>query len=188
MPIPHRFSFLEMASFTGLLSLALLLLGGALVHCSDVNWGKKVSCFVVDGTTVCPGCNYRAGLSCPRSLKKLPSCNTPPPPPIVEVSTEPTESIEDFNVTEKNPFVFNATIDPDQFLKAPTKSPIDMAIFLYRILGSRMPYNRYKRQTQDLGEVCNWNGDCPCPQICCKTGPDCPKRCVMGIRLPPPWG
>ncbi|KAF8791932.1 hypothetical protein HNY73_003594 [Argiope bruennichi] len=36
--------------------------------------------------------------------------------------------------------------------------------------------------------TCRWNGDCPCPQICCRAGEGCPRRCKMGIRLPPPWG
>lgn len=44
-----------------LLFAAALLFGTGLVHSSDVNWGKRVPCFVVEDTVVCPGCNYRAG-------------------------------------------------------------------------------------------------------------------------------
>lgn len=40
--------------------LAVVLISGSVLS-SDVNWGKKVSCFVVEQTVVCPGCNYRAG-------------------------------------------------------------------------------------------------------------------------------
>ena len=47
------------SSLSAILSAIVLISVPALG--SDVNWGKKVSCFVVEETVVCPGCNYRAG-------------------------------------------------------------------------------------------------------------------------------
>lgn len=102
------------------------------------------------------------------------------------------------NSTEKISFDYNATSpEINEIQKESTKRPFNMAIHLYRLLGSeshpRYRFNRDLEQHQqeeeeEEPEICNWNGDCPCPLICCKTGPGCPKRCVVGIRLPPPWG
>lgn len=104
------------------------------------------------------------------------------------------------NSTEKIFLDYNETSpEINEIQKESTDRPFDMAIYLYRLLGSdsrrRHRFNRDLQQQQEEEEgeeeepeICNWNGDCPCPLICCKTGPGCPKRCVMGIRLPPPWG
>lgn len=194
---------------------AVLLFGTGLVHSSDVNWGKKVPCFVVEDTVVCPGCNYRAGLSCPRSLRNSQNCltSTTTWPTYGKHTPKVTQTTfyEDENSTEDempSPTFKPTTPVSVEILKEPTREPIDMTLYLYRIMGFnryngyspyRTPYRRfrYKRELQQEEvqeeehlepEVCNWNGDCPCPLICCNTGPGCPKRCVMGIRLPPPFG
>ena len=108
-----------------------------------------------------------------------------------------TETLyEDLNSTEKILDYKETTPKTNEIQKESTETPLDMAIYLYRLLSSDdKQYYRFKRELQqqqqeeeEEPEICNWNGDCPCPQICCKTGPGCPKRCVMGIRLPPPWG
>ncbi|XP_035230615.1 uncharacterized protein LOC118202558 [Stegodyphus dumicola] len=184
----------------------LLLFAAAATQ--DVNWGKKVRCFVVDGTVVCPECNYRAGLSCPRRRPEMKSCIPPVPTTTARHPTTKTTTIDETETTtdETETTTLRPTINATEEITfetylnqtkispiRPTK-PLDMSIYLYRILENAYR-RRFKRGQQiqdndddDDDEICNWNGDCPCPLICCKTGDGCPKRCTVGIRLPPPWG
>ncbi|XP_054719327.1 uncharacterized protein LOC129228665 [Uloborus diversus] len=210
----------------------LLLLGAALllsvIRASDLNWGKKVPCFVVEGTVVCPGCRYRAGLTCPRSLKQqscIPSSTADPyharrrtKPPEKTASTSSSTSASTSTTESSTTEAVNTTTAAPRLLfgKRLTKNPLDMSIFLYRIMDADQLRRRWKKDTQsgstelqqgvwvhledesqndqetvqkeEEPETCRWNGDCPCPQICCDMGEGCPKRCVKGIRLPPPFG
>ncbi|GFQ63863.1 uncharacterized protein TNCT_346361 [Trichonephila clavata] len=183
--------------------LPLLLWVAAVAQ--DDNWGVKVKCYMVDGTAVCPGCNSRAGLSCPRfdpDMKRR--CDEVTSPIPTEKDREVSKEECDDETTQKNVEVSTKAI-PDtttieheiSLLKNDTwrqtlKDNIDLQYFFYRML---RPYNirhRSKREqkTTESEELipCEWNGDCPCPLICCKAGEGCPRRCKMGIRLPPPWG
>ncbi|KAG8197609.1 hypothetical protein JTE90_001541 [Oedothorax gibbosus] len=187
---------------TRMMLVALLLCGVILaVDAQEANFGKKVKCYIEAGTVVCPGCNSRAGLSCPRN--NLKTCDN-------ELYTTQTYEDKTEPTTAKETQFFKPTTTTDDN-KIPPFSPDiaeeDIAYwaklaqenkefrnFLYRILNYRRPRApRYKRQiVQQMpledDDTCKWNGDCPCPLICCKTGEGCPKRCMKGIRLPPPFG
>ncbi|GFS83663.1 uncharacterized protein NPIL_362331 [Nephila pilipes] len=184
-----------------------LLLWVAVVA-QDDNWGVKVKCYMVDGTAVCPGCNSRAGLSCPRFDPDMNRrCDAVTPPISTEKNREETKDTECGNETSEKgiteasstttitstPTIVNEiSLMKNESWRKALKENIDLQIFLYRILQPYRMRQRIKReqQTTESEELipCQWNGDCPCPLICCKAGQGCPRRCKMGIRLPPPWG
>ncbi|CAL1279800.1 unnamed protein product [Larinioides sclopetarius] len=182
------------------LLLCVALLWAGLAAAQDDNWGVKVKCYVVEGEVVCPGCGQRAGLSCPRfDADRNRICGQATPPPVVEEENTPecdeaaTETKAPVVTTSKpkssTPLIqTELDLMKNETWRQAVLKDVSMRTFLYRIL---QPYGRRQKRevSEELEEgTCRWNGDCPCPQICCRAGEGCPRRCKMGIRLPPPWG
>ncbi|GIY07084.1 uncharacterized protein CDAR_365471 [Caerostris darwini] len=200
-----------MRSYTKSVLLVCSLVLWSCAQAQDDNWGVKVKCYVVDGTAVCPGCNSRAGLSCPRFDPDMDRvCRESPP--ALSSSVPPVVTDEDINKpdcdeeTTKEPEVItkSSALEPistpiseislmkNKTWRESLKNDEDMRIFLYSIIQPlrKTQDKKNKREVPDELEegTCRWNGDCPCPLICCRAGEGCPRRCKMGIRLPPPWG
>ncbi|GIY62822.1 uncharacterized protein CEXT_373911 [Caerostris extrusa] len=151
------------------------------------------------------------GLSCPRFDPDMDRvCGESPP--ALSSSVPPVVTDEDINKpdcdeeTTKKPEVttkssalesISTPISEISLMRNKTwrellKNDEDMRIFLYSIIQPQRKTQdkKNKREVPDELEegTCRWNGDCPCPLICCRAGEGCPRRCKMGIRLPPPWG
>ncbi|XP_015930876.1 uncharacterized protein [Parasteatoda tepidariorum] len=172
--------------------LPLLVMSTATLA-QDVNWGFKVRCFVVHGEVICPGCNTRAGLSCPRVNPPVRACENenefwqlPPKtkkPTTIDAETTTSVTTETETETTTSEVTTGQNIFDNHIGDVPATTPWDLELFLYQII-SEPPKRRTKRDDNS----CRWNGDCPCPLICCRTSEDCEKKCMMGVRLPPPWG
>ncbi|GFT09592.1 uncharacterized protein TNCV_4947681 [Trichonephila clavipes] len=167
---------------------------------NSVVWGKISNEVANESSSV------RSGLSCPRydpDMKRR--CDEVTSPIPTEKDREVSQEECDNETTQKKIEASSTTAIPDtttieyeiSLLKNDTwrqtlKDNVDLQYFFYRML---RPYHRRQRskreqKTTESEELipCEWNGDCPCPLICCKAGEGCPRRCKMGIRLPPPWG
>uniref|UniRef100_A0A4V2H8N1 U42-Liphistoxin-Lth1a_1 n=1 Tax=Liphistius thaleban TaxID=1905330 RepID=A0A4V2H8N1_9ARAC len=176
--------------------ISICVLVAVLTHQAhaDLNFGKKVPCSIIAGTVVCPGCPARAGMSCPKRPRIKPQWDSclPSPPEVSSTTTKITtpraitavdEISNKINITETSTF-----LPPPIYRKKQHPYDYVPGYFLYLFRRNPPIYHRLRRAIEDdQGEVCSWNADCPCPLICCKQGEGCPRKCMQGIRLPPPY-